>query len=77
VTDTNDGAPTFETVIKPFLGESDRTAMLVIFDLCSFDDVRAHADRILAAVREGFMPCDVPWSNENVDLLQRWVDSEP
>jgi len=50
--------------------------MLMIFDLWSFDDARANVDRILAAVREGFMPCDVPRSNENVDLLQRWVDSD-
>ena len=50
--------------------------MLVIFDPWSFEDARANADRILATVREGFMPCDVPWSNENVDLLQRWVDSD-
>ena len=59
MTDTKDGArPTFETVIKPLCRVSDRAAMLVIFDLWSFDDARTNADRILAAVREGFMPCD-------------------
>ncbi len=21
------------------------------------------------------MPCDMPWSNEKVDLLERWLDS--
>src|SRR5216683_6486505 len=40
-----------------------------------FDDVKANADAILAAVRTGSMPCDTPWSTEKVDLLQRWVDS--
>jgi hypothetical protein len=76
VTDTNERAPTFESDIKPLFREPDRTAMIVIFDLWSFDDVRANADRILAAVRAGSMPSEMQWSNEKVDLLQRWVDSD-
>jgi hypothetical protein len=76
VTDAKESAPSFESDIKPLFRDSDRAAMLVIFDLWSFDDVRANASRILAAVREGSMPCDMPWSNEKVDLLQRWVDSD-
>jgi len=76
VTDTREDAPTFESDIKPLFRDSDRAAMLVIFDLWSVDDVRANADRILAAVREGSMPCDMQWSTEKVDLLQRWVDSD-
>jgi hypothetical protein len=76
VTDDREGAPTFERDIRPLFRESDRAAMLAIFDLWSFDDVRASADRILAAVSAGSMPCDLQWSNEKVDLLQRWVDSD-
>ncbi len=49
--------------------------MLDFFDLWSFDDVKANADAILAAVRAGSMPCDTPWTTEKVDLLERWVDS--
>ena len=49
--------------------------MLDFFDLWSFDDVKANADAILAAVRTGSMPCDTPWTTEKVDLLERWVDS--
>src|SRR5258706_8400895 len=57
-----------------FFRERDRAANLDFFDLWSFDDVRANVDAILAAVRAGSMPCDMPWSDEKVDLLERWLD---
>jgi hypothetical protein len=72
VTDTT--APTFESDIKPLFRESDRHAMIAAFDLWSFDDVKAHADAIVGAVRSGSMPCDMQWPEEQVDLLQRWID---
>jgi hypothetical protein len=75
VTDTDEGAPTFEGEIKSLFRERDRAAMLTFFDLWSYDDVNANADAILAAVRGGSMPCDAPWPSEKVNLLQRWVDS--
>ena len=75
MTDTDAGAPTFEGDIKSLFRERDREAMLDVFDLWVFDDVRANADAILAAVRGGSMPCDAPWSSEKVNLLRRWVDS--
>lgn len=67
-------APTFETDIKPLFREGDREAMLAAFDLWSFDDVKLNADKIVAAVRAGSMPCDMQWPDEQVDLLQRWID---
>jgi hypothetical protein len=73
VTDTT--PPTFEIDIKPLFRERDRSSMLSAFDLWSFDDVNANADKILAAVRSGSMPCDTQWPDEQVDLLQSWVDS--
>jgi hypothetical protein len=75
VTDAGGVAPTFESDIKPLFRERDREAMLSHFDLWSSDDVRASADPILDAVRTGSMPCDRQWSTENVELLQRWVES--
>lgn len=54
--------------------ESDRKAMMSAFDLWSFDDVNAHAAPILASVRASSMPCDAKWPDEQVLLLQRWVD---
>lgn len=73
MTDTT--PPTFEIDIKPLFRERDRSSMLSAFDLWSFDDVNANADKILAAVRSGSMPCDTQWPDEQVDLLQSWVDS--
>jgi hypothetical protein len=72
VTDTT--APSFEADIKPLFRERDRESMLRMFDLWSYDDVKENADRILGAVRSGSMPCDGQWPEEQVGLLQRWVD---
>ena len=68
-------APSFENDIKPLFRESDRAAMLGVFDLWSFDDVTANAASILAALSAGSMPYDTLWSSEKVDLLRRWIDS--
>jgi len=75
VTDTDEGTPNFEGDIKSLFRERDRASMLDFFDLWSVDDVKANAAPILAAVREGSMPCDAPWPSEKVNLFQRWVDS--
>ena len=72
---TSDTAPSFETDIKPLFRERDRASMLQAFDLWSFDDVKANADRILAAVDRGSMPCDGQWPRGQVDLLRQWIDS--
>jgi hypothetical protein len=73
VTDTT--APTFERDIQPLFRESDRDAMIAAFDLWSFADVKANADRIVGAVRAGSMPCDMEWPDEQIELLQRWIDA--
>ena len=72
--DTND--PTgFEAAIKPLFRERDRNSMLNRFDLWSYDDVSLHADRILARLREGTMPCDSAWPSQRVDLFQQWSEN--
>jgi hypothetical protein len=71
---TDSTAPTFESDIKPLFRASDRDAMIAAFDLWSVDDVKANADAILGAVRSGSMPCDQRWPDEQVNLLQRWVE---
>jgi hypothetical protein len=67
-------SPSFEHDIKPLFREGDRSAMLFLFDLWSRDDVARHANRILPAVRAGIMPCDGRWSEQQVDLLARWIE---
>jgi hypothetical protein len=48
--------------------------MRFAFDLWSYDDVRTQADAILSRIRAGNMPCDGPWPETKIDLLQRWID---
>jgi hypothetical protein len=43
------------------------------FDLSSYDDVKASADAILAAVSKGSMPCDGAWPQERVALFREWM----
>jgi hypothetical protein len=71
----NGAALSFEHDIKPLFREGDRDAMLFLFDLWALADVRRHANRILPAVRAGVMPCDGQWSDEQVALLEHWIDT--
>jgi hypothetical protein len=65
----------FERDIRPLFRDKDVQSMSSAFDLSSGDDVRANADKILAAVAGGSMPCDGPWPAERVELFRRWVDA--
>ena len=65
----------FDQQVKPLFRSRDRESMQSHFDLWSYDDVSAHATAILAQVRAGTMPCDGAWPSEQVELLQRWVDT--
>jgi CDGSH-type Zn-finger protein/truncated hemoglobin YjbI len=63
----------FDKHIKPLFRAFDRRSMLFAFDLWSADDVRAHAEAILAHLRAGSMPCDGPWPREWIDAFERWT----
>jgi hypothetical protein len=65
----------FERDIRPLFRDKDVQSMSSAFDLSSYDDVRGNADKILAAVAGGSMPCDGPWPDERVELLREWVDA--
>jgi hypothetical protein len=65
----------FAQDIKPLFREGDRESMKWAFDLSSYDDVAANSDAILGKLRDGTMPCDGAWADEQVDLFQRWVDA--
>lgn len=61
--------------IKPLFREGDRESMSSAFDLWSYDDVVQNSGAILGRLRDGTMPCDGAWPEEQVDLFQRWVDA--
>jgi hypothetical protein len=65
----------FEWEIKPLFREGDRQSMKWAFDLWSRDDVAANSAAILGRLRDGTMPCDGAWPDEQVALFQRWIDA--
>jgi len=67
--------PGFARDIKPLFREEDRDAMDYIFDLWDYNDVSTHAENILERLDDGSMPCDEPWSTEQIDLFRRWIDA--
>jgi hypothetical protein len=65
--------PSFAKDIKPLFREKDRSSMRARFDLWSCQDVRRNAPAILEALRAETMPCDGPWSSENVERFNGWI----
>ena len=65
----------FAQTIKPLFREGDRESMKMAFDLWSHDDVAANSDAILGRLRDGSMPCDGAWPEEQVALFQRWIEA--
>ena len=71
----NAESPSFETDIKPLFREGDRRSMEFAFDLWSYDDVSQNADAILGRLRNGSMPCDGAWPDDQVERFQDWIES--
>ena len=67
--------PGYATDIKPMFRPRDRQSMTFAFDLYSYDDVSAHADRILERLKAGEMPCDREWPAGQVELFEQWVQT--
>jgi hypothetical protein len=65
----------FARDIRPLFRERDRRSMSFAFDLWSHDDV-AQNDAILGRLRDGTMPCDGAWSEEQIAAFQDWVKAE-
>ena len=65
----------FEQHIKPLFREGDRQSMKWAFDLWSHDDVARSSGAILERLRNGTMPCDGAWPDEQVAIFERWVEA--
>jgi hypothetical protein len=65
----------FANHIKPLFRAKDRQSMQLHFDLWSYEDVSAVADRILDRLRAGSMPCDGAWPPERVEVFERWIQA--
>jgi len=66
---------TFARDIRPLFNERDVGAMSSRFDLSSYDDVCANAERIYERLAEGTMPCYGAWPPDRVQRFQAWIDS--
>ena len=69
--------PSFEDDIKPLFRDKDRARMEWAFDLWSYDDVKANASDIYAAVKAGKMPPKRdggPWPPDKVAKFKQWMD---
>jgi CDGSH-type Zn-finger protein/truncated hemoglobin YjbI len=63
----------FAAHIKPLFRQQDRDSMSFALDLWSYQDVKAHAADILARLRDGSMPCDGAWPQDQVEVFARWT----
>jgi hypothetical protein len=66
----------FAQDIRPLFRDKDVQAMKFRFDLSSYQDVKDNVDGILDTVTEGSMPCDEPWSEEQVATLNAWISED-
>jgi len=67
------GIASYDTDIRPLFRERDRGAMLSLFDLWSYDDVKANGNAILDQLASGSMPCDGAWPSEQVEIFRAWL----
>jgi len=65
----------FEQHIKPLFREGDRQSMEWAFDLWSHEEVAQNSDAILGRLRDGTMPCDGAWSDEQIGVFQDWIEA--
>jgi len=71
---TTNGSISFEQHIKPLFREGDRQSMKWAFDLGSHDDVARNSAAILERLRDGTMPCDGAWPDDQITIFERWVE---
>jgi hypothetical protein len=64
----------FERDIRPLFRDGDINSMSAVFDLSSYQDVRANADSIYERLAEGSMPCDGAWPAE-LQRFRTWIDT--
>ena len=67
----------FAQDIRPLFRDKDIDSMKDYgnFDLSQVGDVRANAAQIYRRLADKDMPCDKPWSDQNIALFKTWMDS--
>jgi hypothetical protein len=65
----------FARDIRPLFTARDIGSMASRFDLSSYDDVRANAERIYDRLADGSMPCYGAWPAADVQRFRAWIDT--
>jgi succinate dehydrogenase/fumarate reductase cytochrome b subunit len=66
----------FATDIQPLFRGKDINAMKAFgVDLSSYEGVKRRAQDIYARLSAKRMPCDGPWSDDQVQKLKEWIES--
>jgi hypothetical protein len=71
----SDEAVSFEQHIKPLFRPRDQESMSWALDLFSYEEVKAKASAILERLRDGSMPCDGEWPDDQVERFERWMET--
>jgi hypothetical protein len=71
----SDQTVSFGRDIKPLFRPTDVESMAWAFDLASYDEVKERAPMILERLRDGSMPCDGEWADEQVELFAQWIET--
>jgi hypothetical protein len=68
--------PSFATDIRPLFRDKDVKVMqrMSDLDLSSYDTVKERAADILERLEDGSMPCDEPWTPEQIASFKSWMD---
>ena len=60
--------------IRPLFSDRDIDSMSSRFDLSSYEDVRANAERIDERLADGTMRCYGPWPADDVERFRTWIE---
>ncbi len=69
-------ALSFAKDIRPLFRDTPdvETMKAMGLDLSSYDEVKEKAEGIYSTLKDGSMPCDGAWSDEQVEKFKRWMD---
>ena len=63
-----------ERDIRQLFRDKDVEEMRFAFDLTLYEDVKTNAAAILDRISDGSMPCDFPWSSDQIAQFSRWME---
>jgi hypothetical protein len=65
----------FVSDIRPLFRDFDVETLIRTrrLDLSNYDQVSARADRVLARLEAGDMPCDGPWAEKDIETFRQWI----